>query len=89
MLDWCTPLQRAIAAALRRVPWGETVSYGELSALAGAPRAPRAAGAFCSQNQIGLILPCHRVVSAGGIGGYGADGTATKRRLLALEGVRL
>lgn len=89
VLDWCTPLQRAIAEALRRVPWGETVSYGELSALAGAPRAPRAAGAFCSQNQIGLILPCHRVVSAGGIGGYGADGTATKRRLLALEGVQL
>lgn len=89
VLDWCTSLQRAIAEALRRVPWGETVSYGELSALAGAPRAPRAAGAFCSANQIALILPCHRVVAAGGLGGYGTDGTATKRRLLALEGVLL
>lgn len=89
VLDWCTPLQRAIAEAVRRVPWGETVSYGELAALAGAPRAPRAAGAFCAQSQVALILPCHRVVSAAGLGGYGADGTAVKRRLLALEGVVL
>ena len=89
VLDWCTPLQLAIARALRTIPWGETVSYGELAALAGAPRAPRAAGAFCARNQVALILPCHRVTAAGGLGGYGADGTATKRRLLALEGVEL
>lgn len=89
VLDWCTPLQRAIAEALRRVPWGETVSYGELAALAGAPRAPRAAGAFCAQSQVALILPCHRVTAAGGLGGYGSDGVEVKRRLLALEGVAL
>ena len=89
MLDGYTPLQLALAGALRRVPWGETVTYGELAALAGAPRAPRAAGAFCAQNQIALILPCHRVVASVGIGGYGSDGVATKRRLLALEGVHL
>src|SRR3954467_6523174 len=73
-LEWCTPLQRAIAEALRRVPYGETVSYGELAALAGRPQAPRAGGAFCSHNRLPLILPCHRVVAAGGIGGYGSLG---------------
>lgn len=89
VLDWCTPLQRALAEALRRIPWGETVSYGELAALAGKPRAPRAAGAFCAANQVALILPCHRVTSSSGIGGYGGEGVAVKRRLLALEGVLL
>jgi methylated-DNA-[protein]-cysteine S-methyltransferase len=88
-LDWCTPLQRAIADALRRVPYGETVSYGELSALAGRPQAPRAAGTFCAQNRLPLIFPCHRVVAAGGIGGYGSLGVEYKRRLLELEGAAL
>lgn len=89
VLDWCTPLQRAIADALRRVPWGETVSYGELAALAGRPAAPRAAGAFCAGNPWALLMPCHRVVASTGIGSYGDEGVAVKRRLLALEGVRL
>lgn len=89
VLDWCTPLQRRLAEALRRVPWGETVSYGELAALAGAPRAPRAAGAFCAGSQVALILPCHRVVAASGIGAFGSEGVSVKRRLLALEGVEL
>jgi methylated-DNA-[protein]-cysteine S-methyltransferase len=88
-LDWCTPLQLSIAAALRRVPYGETVSYGELSALAGRPQAPRAAGTFCAQNRLPLIVPCHRVVAAGGIGGYGSLGVEYKRRLLELEGAAL
>ena len=88
-LEWCTPLQRAIADALRRVPYGETVSYGELAALAGRPQAPRAGGAFCSQNRLPLILPCHRVVAAGGIGGYGSLGVEYKRRMLELEGASL
>ena len=88
-LEWCTPLQAAIAEALRRVPYGETVTYGELAALAGRPNAPRAGGAFCSQNRLPLILPCHRVVAAGGIGGYGSLGVEYKRRLLELEGAAL
>jgi methylated-DNA-[protein]-cysteine S-methyltransferase len=88
-LEWCTPLQRAIAEALRRIPYGETVSYGELSALAGRPQAPRAAGTFCAQNRLPLIVPCHRVVAAGGIGGYGSLGIEYKRRLLELEGAAL
>ncbi len=88
-LDWATPLQRELAAAARAIPWGEVVSYGELAALAGRPGAARAAGSFCADNRYSLIIPCHRVVAANGIGGYGAAGPGLKRRLLALEGVRL
>ena len=88
-LEWATPLQRALADALRAIPRGEVVSYGELAALAGRPRAARAAGAFCAANRFAFIVPCHRVVSATGIGGYGDAGVDVKRRLLALEGVVL
>jgi len=86
--DWTTPFQAALAAALRSVPWGEIVSYGELSTLAGRSRAARAAGTFCAENRFSLFVPCHRVVSVGGIGGYGSLGVEYKRRLLALEGTR-
>ena len=86
--DWTTPFQAALAAALRAVPWGEVVSYGELSALAGRARAARAAGTFCAENRFSLFVPCHRVVSVGGIGGYGSLGVEYKHRLLALEGTR-
>ena len=88
-LEWCTPFQRELAAALRRVPWGSVVTYGELAALAGRPGAARAAGSFCAQNRFAIVIPCHRVVGAGGIGGYGSLGLGYKRRLLALEGVEL
>jgi len=88
-LEWCTPFQDSLARALQRVPWGDVVSYGELAALAGRPRAARAAGAFCAENRFSLFLPCHRVVAANGIGGYGDSGVEVKRRLLALEGVVL
>jgi methylated-DNA-[protein]-cysteine S-methyltransferase len=86
--DW-TPLQLAIYSALRSIPYGEVVTYGELAALAGRPRAPRAAGSFCAGNPFALFVPCHRVVAAGGIGSYGSLGVGYKRRLLELEGVAL
>jgi len=85
-LEWCTPFQRAVAEALRRIPYGETVTYGELAALAGYPNAQRAAGSFCARNRTPLVVPCHRVVAAGGLGSYGSLGLAYKRRLLELEG---
>lgn len=88
-LDWCTPFQSSLAGALRAVPRGETVTYGELAALAGRPNAPRAAGSFCAGNRFGVVVPCHRVVSAGGIGSYGSLGPAYKRRLLELEGANV
>ena len=88
-LEWATPFQRALVDALRGVPRGVVVSYGELAALAGRPRAARAAGALCAANRFAFVVPCHRVVAAHGIGGYGSAGVEVKRRLLALEGVEL
>jgi methylated-DNA-[protein]-cysteine S-methyltransferase len=74
----------------RDVPWGETVSYGELAAMAGAPRAARAVGTTMAQCPISVVVPCHRVVAAGSrLGGYGGGGLDIKRALLALEGVHL
>ncbi len=86
-LDGWTQFQIAVLDALRRVPYGEIVSYGELARLAGYPRAQRAAGTFCARNRFGLVVPCHRVVGADGPGSYGSLGLDYKRRLLALEGV--
>jgi methylated-DNA-[protein]-cysteine S-methyltransferase len=88
-LEFETPFRTALAAALRAVPRGEVVTYGELAALAGRPGAARAAGSFCAANRLSVFIPCHRVVAAGGIGGYGSLGIDYKRRLLALEHVAL
>jgi methylated-DNA-[protein]-cysteine S-methyltransferase len=88
-LDDLTPFQLGVARALRRVPYGEVVAYGELAALAGFPNAQRAAGTFCARNRYPLVLPCHRVVGATGIGSYGSLGVEYKRRLLEHEGVAL
>ena len=85
-LDYETPFLTRCATALRTVPRGEVVTYGELAALAGAPGAARAAGSFCARSHLSIFVPCHRVVSAGGLGSYGSYGTRYKRRLLALEG---
>jgi methylated-DNA-[protein]-cysteine S-methyltransferase len=87
--DGATPFQLAVAAALRGVPYGEVVTYGELAALAGHPRAQRAAGTFCAHNRFPIVVPCHRVVASDGIGSYGSSGVAFKRRLLELERVVL
>jgi methylated-DNA-[protein]-cysteine S-methyltransferase len=86
-LEYETPFQGALSDALRAVPRGEVVTYGELAALAGRPGAARAAGSFCARNRLAVFVPCHRVVSAGGLGGYGSLGLDYKRRLLALERV--
>ncbi len=85
-LDYETPFLSRCAAALRTIPRGQVVTYGELAALAAAPGAARAAGGFCARSHLSLFVPCHRVVSAAGLGPYGSYGTAYKRRLLALEG---
>jgi methylated-DNA-[protein]-cysteine S-methyltransferase len=79
----------ALAKTLRAVPYGEVVTYGELAALAGRPGAQRAAGTFCARNRFAVVVPCHRVVAAAGLGGYGSLGAGYKRRLLELEGVRV
>jgi len=86
-LDGATDFELELTAALRRVGRGEMVTYGELAALAGRPNAQRAAGTFCARNRFSLVVPCHRVVAADGIGSYGSLGVEYKRRLLELEGV--
>ena len=85
-LEYETPFLTRCAGALRTIPRGEVVTYGELAALAGAPGAARAAGGFCARSHLSIFVPCHRVVSAHGLGPYGSYGTGYKRRLLALEG---
>ena len=80
-----TPFQRRVWRALLSIPYGETITYGELARRVGKPRAARAVGAANGANPIAIIIPCHRVVAAGGIGGYGG-GPEIKRELLALEG---
>ena len=77
--------ERTVWAELCRIPYGETITYGELARRAGST--PRAVGGACGTNPIAIVIPCHRVTAAGGaLGGYsGGGGVATKRRLLALE----
>ena len=89
-----SPFQRELLAAARSIAWGDVVTYGGLAALAGRPRAARAAGSFCARNDLSLVVPCHRIVAAGRdepfvLGAYGASGARLKRRLLALEGTLL
>lgn len=86
-LDGMTPFQVSITQACRRIPTGETRSYGELAELAGHPGAARAVGRVMATNPFPLIVPCHRVLAAGGrIGGFSApNGIMMKRRLLEPE----
>lgn len=88
-LAWCTPFQERVLEAMRSIPYGETATYGEVAALAGHPNAQRAVGSVCASNRFALVVPCHRVVAAGGLGSYGSLGRAYKRRLLELEGAVL
>ena len=85
------PFQRQALTALRDVPPGRTVSYGELAEQLGRPGAARAVGGAMRRNHVLLIVPCHRVLtSGGGLGGFsGAGGVPTKRALLAIERVVL
>lgn len=80
-----TPFQREVWDQLRRIPYGETRSYGELAGFLGNPGASRAVGLANGRNPIGIIVPCHRVVGAsGGLTGYGG-GLDRKQRLLDFE----
>jgi methylated-DNA-[protein]-cysteine S-methyltransferase len=80
-----TPFQRLVWEALRKIPFGQTVSYGQLADRLGRPTAARAVGMANGHNPIGIIVPCHRVVSAKGeLVGYGG-GLERKRHLLDFE----
>lgn len=80
---------RAVLDRLARVPYGSLTTYGTLAAEAGRPRAARAVGTAMNRNPVPIVLPCHRVVGAGGsLVGYGG-GLERKAALLRLEGVEL
>ncbi len=81
-----TPFQREVWDALRAIPFGEVRTYAEVAASVRRPRASRAVGNANHANPWPVVVPCHRVVSATGLGGYGGGGQV-KRFLLALEGV--
>lgn len=79
-----TPYRQKVWRALCEIPYGETRTYGEISARAGG--SPRSVGQANGQNPIPIIIPCHRVLAGGHLGGYsGAGGLDTKRYLLDLE----
>ena len=81
--------RREVLEALRRVPFGRTVTYGELAGRTGRPGASRAVGSAMATNPIPIVVPCHRVVRTGGaLGGYGG-GVDAKAWLLRHEGARL
>jgi methylated-DNA-[protein]-cysteine S-methyltransferase len=81
-----TPFQQAAWRQLRRIPYGETISYGEQARRMGRPKASRAVGAANGQNPISIVVPCHRVIGADGrLTGYGG-GLGKKKKLLDLEG---
>ena len=82
---------RRVYEIARNIPPGATLSYGAVAARLGSPGAARAVGQALGQNPFPIIVPCHRVLAAGGkIGGFSAHGgTATKQRMLAIEGARV
>lgn len=81
-----TDFQREVWRALMTIPYGEVRTYAEVAEAVKRPRASRAVGNANHLNRFPVIVPCHRVVAANGLGGYGGGGEV-KRYLLALEGV--
>jgi methylated-DNA-[protein]-cysteine S-methyltransferase len=80
-----TKFDRRVWAAMRAIPYGETRTYGDLAHLTDS--GPRAIGRACGRNPIPIVVPCHRILARGGLGGYsGGAGLPTKQWLLALEG---
>lgn len=90
-LDALEPAARRVLLALREVPYGRAVTYGELAALSGTGLPPRAIGSVMGANPVPILIGCHRVLAGDGLGGYSGgppgEGLATKRWLLAHEGI--
>ena len=86
-IEWCPDFHQRVYRALRMVPAGKTISYGELAAAAGSPKGSRAVGQAMARNPVPLIVPCQRVFKADGqLGGFSAYGAEkTKVRLLTIE----
>ena len=81
-----TAFQCAVWRELAAVPYGQTLTYGELAARVGNPRAARAVGQAVGANPCLIVIPCHRVLASNGLGGFGC-GIERKKTLLTIEGV--
>ena len=79
-----TDFQKQVWAGIAKIPYGQTVTYGELAGSIGKPGSARTVGSACGANPLALIIPCHRVVGTQGLGGF-AGGIAVKKKLLGLE----
>jgi methylated-DNA-[protein]-cysteine S-methyltransferase len=87
-LNSATPFQRSVLEAVRRIPRGTVLTYGDLAARLHRPNAGRAVGQALARNPLPVVIPCHRVVSQdGGLRGYLGDRIGLKAKLLALDGV--
>ncbi len=80
-----TPFQRRVWQTIQDIPYGSLKTYGDVAQMMGAPGAARAVGTALGKNPIPIVIPCHRVVAAHGIGGF-TGGLVIKRALLHLEG---
>ena len=89
-MEQLPPFHRRVYEVVRTIPCGATLTYGEIAKRLGAPAEARDVGEAMGRNPFPIIVPCHRVLAAGGkLGGFSAPGgVATKRRLLAIEGAR-
>ena len=89
-MDGVPPFHRRVYAAARAIPPGETSSYGEIASRVGSAGSARAVGQALGRNPFAIVVPCHRVLAAGGrAGGFSANGgVATKLRMLCIEGAR-
>lgn len=85
-LSDCTPFERCVYEATRRIPFGKVATYGQIAKAIGQPKAQRAVGQALGKNPIGIVIPCHRVVGFDSLGGF-TGGLEHKKRLLRLEGV--
>ena len=84
-LSGATDFQKEVYQAACRIPYGQTASYGEIAAKIGKPKAARAVGQALGANPIPILIPCHRVLAAGGgLGGF-SGGIETKKKLLEME----
>ncbi|HUV31563.1 MAG TPA: methylated-DNA--[protein]-cysteine S-methyltransferase [Acidobacteriota bacterium] len=80
-----TAFQKKVLRRVARIPYGSTMTYGDIARAVGHPAASRAVGAANARNALPLVIPCHRVVSSTGLGGYGG-GVELKKKLLRMEG---
>lgn len=87
-LSGFTPFQQQVLTAAQSIRWGNSITYSQLASLIDRPKATRAVGTALGNNRVPVIIPCHRVVSKNGIGGFSC-GVEVKQRLLELESIEV